>query len=369
MSFTVSRRTLWISLVILVIVVIITLIAMRAKSRYAYPDANAPKTIGVVSGAAAGGTGIVTITTSNRHGYSAGDVLNYGTAAYIVLASPAPTPTTTATGPFVFSISTPLAAATFTTGTTFKPAYTTLEEALEQCNIVNSNGGYATTADFDACIQNAATAYYNSMCPWTSGQNTPVLGTPVYAARATRDGEISSTSNNTDSIGKSYIGVKNSASADMVKVVNAARKADVTGATRKYLTTVCPNYYTTATGTAGASSYATWGIFTTAPSASAAASAAYYFNTTLVKFANKTEKDTVNKRFREWAKYAADNPTLANPTALIPASTLFNVTGPSGIPNYKLAQQFGPGTVTTIYDLPWNKDETTFTVPATYLLN
>jgi len=362
MSFTVSRRTLWISLVILVIVVIITLIAMRAKSRYAYPNANAPKTVGVVASAAAGGTGIVTITTSNRHGYSAGDVLNYGTAAYIVLASPAPS--TSATGPHVFSISAKPAPTTFTASSTFKPAYTTLDEALEQCNIVNNNGGYTET-QFDTCIQDAATAYYNSMCPWTSGQNTPVEGTPVYAAKETRDSEISSSSS-TPSIGNSYTGVKNSASVDMVSVVNAARKADVTGATRKYLTTVCPNYYTTAVGTAGAPSYATWGIFTTAPTASAA----YYFNPALVKFSNKAERDDVNKRFREWAKYAAFDPTLANPTALIPGSNLFNVTGPSGMPNYKLAQQFGPGTVTTIVAaLPWNTPETTFTVPATYLLN
>jgi hypothetical protein len=361
MAFTVSKRTIWISLAILVIVVIITLVVIRAKSTYAYPDAAAnAKITSIVSSAAspAGYTGVVTITTTGAHGYVAGDVLNYGTAAYVVLATPAPTITPTHT----FSISTTSAAATFTANSTFKPAYKTLGDALESCNITNNNGGYTPT-QFDTCIQEAATQYYNSLCPWTSPTAPePQSGTPQYTAKQTRDNEISSGANGvTNSIGKSYIGVKNSASPTMMTVVNAARKADVTGATRKYLNTVCPNYYTTATGTVP-TGYSTWGIYSSSGAATTAGASAYYFNPTLVKFSNKTNKDEAQVRFREWAKYAALDPTQppASATSLISGCTLFSAMSADGVtPNYKLAQQYGPGTVTTAVTLPWNSTVTT----------
>lgn len=359
MALTVSRRTIGIALGVVVVLVIITMVVvrMRSKSKYAYPDAAAAaKTTSVVQSAASGGAGIVTITTNAAHGYAAGDVVLYSTTPFTVLTSPSPTST-------AFSIATASAAATFTAGSTFIPAYKTLTDALEVCNIANALNPNAST--FTTCIETQTTTYYNSMCPYLSTDPSAANGAPAayVTAKTTLTNETASTS--ATSIGSAYTGLKNSASTAMTPVVNAARKADITGATRKYMATVCPNYYVTATGTATPSNYTTWAVYATA---SAAGASTYYFQTDRVKFTTAAEKTSVLSKITEWAKYAAQNPTnTGGPTApLVSGCNLYNAMSADGVtPNWKLAQQYGPGTVISGVTLPWNTTESTCTAAVT----
>jgi hypothetical protein len=362
MVITVSRRTLWISLAILVIVVIISLLAFRSRSKYQYPDTTAAlKNIITVStvAAATGYPGVVTITTATAHGLVVGDVILNGTTPYVVLAQPAPT----TTSPHTFSIS--ATTALVPAGTVLTPAYKSLENALEDCNITQQNNGFPTASGktFDQCVDDATVAYYSSMCPWTNVTTTANMPASVSAAYTIYQNQISSTlgSANANSVGKAYSAIKNAANTNMIAIANAARKADITGATRKYLSTVCPNYYVTATGTATPTTYATWDVYASTQAGGSAPT--YYFNASRVKYANATEKGNVAKRLKEWAKYAAVDPTQApaSATSLISTCTLFSAMSADGVtPNYKLAQQYGPGTVVPAgTTLPWDTVVTT----------
>lgn len=342
MKFAIDGRTLRMILVGVVIAVVLILVVRRARSMYQYPNATAAtKTTSTIQSAAAPSTGVVTITTTAAHGYAAGDVIMYGTpsVAYVVLSTPAPTST-------AFSVNA-VAASGFPAGGVFKPAYQTLTDALEQCNIDFQNGG--TQAVFDQCITDRTATYVTSMCPWTSATPTAASASAaIVTAKATFDTDVAA-------IARAYNGLKNGASTDLTLAINAARKADITGATRKYLTTVCPEYYVPATGGTAPAEYATWvqGLDTQ--------SVPYYFNASLVKFTTVAEKTAAKNRLISWAKYAAS--TSAGTAPLLPGCTLYSANN-----NWKLAQQYGPGTVNTAVTFPWNTAETTCAAPATWTL-
>lgn len=335
----------------IVVLVIIMLVFRRMKSKYQYPDtaaaAKVPATIqsaAMTTTATASTPGVVTITTSSAHGYAAGDVILYGSpkVAYVVLSTPAPTSTT-----FAISAS---AATGFTTGSMFTPAYKTLIDALEQCNIDNQNT--PNQATFDACITAKTSEYVTSMCPWTT--NSPTAGSAsaaVLAAKAVFDSDIGI-------IRTAYSALQNSVSTALTPVMNAARRADITGATRKYLTAVCPNYYVPATGGAVPASYSTWQASATTIASNPPT---VYFDGSRLAFTDATTKAAVKARLISWAKYAATDST--GTTALFPSCTLFSANN-----NWKTAQQYGPGTVVSGTTLPWNTSETTCTAPTTWTL-
>lgn len=338
----------------IVIAIILVLIIIRVKSRYQYPDtAAAAKTQATIQSAVltSAGTsnspGVVTITTTAAHGYTAGDVILYGTpkVAYIVLSTPAPTSTT-----FAINAS---ASTGFTASSVFTPAYKTLMDALEQCNIDNQNT--PNQATFDSCITTKTSDYVTSMCPWTTNIPTAASASAaIVAAKASFDTDI-------NTIRTAYNALQNSVSTDLTPILNAGRRADITGATRKYLTAVCPNYYVPATGGPVPASYSTWQASSTAIATNPPA---VYFNGSLLSFTDATSKAAVKSRLIAWAKYAAA--TTAGTSPLVPSCTLYSTgTGP----NWKLAQQYGPGTVTASVTLPWNTPESTCTAPSTWTLS
>lgn len=338
----------------IVIAVILVLIIIRVKSRYQYPDTvAAAKTQATVqsatmtTAATSSSPGVVTITTTAAHGYTAGDVILYGTpkVAYVVLSTPAPTSTT-----FAINAS---AATGFTASSVFVPAYKTLMDALEQCNIDNQNT--PNQATFDACITAKTADYVTSMCPWTTNVPTAASASAaIITAKTAFDTDIST-------IRTAYNALQNSVSTDLTPILNAARRADITGATRKYLTAVCPNYYVPATGGSVPASYSTWQASATTIASNPPA---VYFNGSLLSFTDATSKAAVKARLIAWAKYAAA--TSAGTSPLVPNCTLYSAgTGP----NWKLAQQYGPGTVASSVTLPWNTAETTCTAPSTWTLS
>jgi len=330
------------------VVTILLLIFFRVRSKYQYPDsAAAAKGVATVTGTSTISAGVVTITTTANHGYVANDVLIFGNPpiSYIVTGVPTLNKFT-----ILASSVTP-----FTAGTTFKPAYKTLTDALEDCNIANQNRTTPDDAAFSACISTRTSEYVASMCPWlTATPTTATAPSAAVTAKSNFDTDI-------NAIKTAYTGLQNGASADLTNIINAARRADITGATRKYLAAACPNYYVSASGTATPASYSTWATY--AVGATITGAPVTYFDANRVSFASgsTSTKAAVLTRLKEWAKYAAtDNngttPLVSTCTTLYTAGTTPNL-------NWKLAQQYGPGTVTTLATLPWNTAESTCAAP------
>ena len=355
MKLELSNKMLKWGIVALVVITIFVLMVRRMRSKYQYPDAAAAaKTQATVSSASlttaasVASPGVVTITTTAAHGYAAGDVLLFGTpkVAYVVLSSPAPTSTT-----FAINAS---AATGFSNGTVFVPAYKTLTTALEQCNIDNQNNPNQTT--FDACITSRTSDYVTSMCPWTTlTPTTASASAAIMTAKTNFDTDIMT-------IKTAYTALQNSVSTEFTPILNAARRADITGATRKYLNAVCPNYYVSATGTAVPASYSTWQASATTIASNPPA---IYFDGSRLAFTDATTKAAVKARLIAWSKYAATDSTGTAP--LMTGCTLYNAAAGTG-KNWQLAQQYGPGTVASTITLPWNTAETTCTAPTTWTL-
>ena len=136
------------------------------------------------------------------------------------------------------------------------------------------------------------------------------------------------------------------ASAEQIK---AAREADFTAATRKYLNTVCDKFYAQtstvdpATGEVAGLPNTPYNAYVNTISET---TGRIGFNPTLVTDAN----------ILNWARYASARDTNGNFTGLAPlvaGSTLYTLTKPNtdgtlfpGMMNWQIAQDVGPGTVT-----------------------
>ena len=148
-----------------------------------------------------------------------------------------------------------------------------------------------------------------------------------------------------------------------VDIVRAARKADLTGATRKYLSSVCP-----ATSGPGFYTSADYGMTTTTDSSGL---------TVVTPNTNVTYPDPVSAKYNEWRVYTATptgstlsygfygDPSFLTrakiaawavgagvittdgtaPTAGMLASGSKYSSASGGIPNWVVARDFGPGTI------------------------
>ena len=228
----------------------------------------------------------------------------------------------------------------------------------------NTTDGLATTAITDAlnaCISSNVVSYYNARCPYLvpdangsilalKGQSNPGTLAPATATYNTYKADI-------DAINAKYTPLIAAAGQTYsVSVIQAARKADFTGATRKYFATLCQDLYTTSTDTTSQALYRGW-------TSSATSSSAYGWNAANV---------TLDKIW-EWAKYAGQAPTITGTTYTPPtapligpttvlaacAGSLYNTT-PTGstVPNWQLAADNGPGTVRNGVTFPWSTQNT-----------
>jgi hypothetical protein len=247
-----------------------------------------------------------------------------------------------------------------TTGTAQED--TTLNTQLQDCQTTYSQailaGTNATTAQaaLKTCVSGKVSTYIQTKCPYTNGEQpaaTDTTGRTAWTAyqaniRAIRDAynaQVTAGAND----------------ATYLTLVQAARKADLTGATRQYLATACPSttgpgFYTPADYGTSITTDATTGQSTvtmtkdTYPdpvsakysSWTSAANAGYGFDATRITRAN----------IETWAVGAgviADN--AAAPTAaLAPTGTKYTNASSAGIPNWVVARDFGPGTIGT--DVP-----------------
>lgn len=243
-------------------------------------------------------------------------------------------------------------------------------------NAVNGNDGLVTTAITNAlndCISSNVTSYYNARCsylvPDANGKYLALSG-GAGAPAATYNAYKA----DIDAINAKYTPLISAAGQTYsTNIIMAARKADFTGATRKYFATLCPDLYSNSSSTSTQTLYTGW-------TSSASASSAYGWDSSKVTLA----------RIWEWAKYAGVPPTISGTTYTAPTapligapalgptfpaanacSSLYTVT-PSGstTPNWQLAADNGPGTVrsgTGVTPFPWETTNAACAPSATFI--
>jgi hypothetical protein len=217
----------------------------------------------------------------------------------------------------------------------------------------------AASSALNACISSNVTSYYNARCPFLPSSNT--AGSAITGG----GGIVGGTSNvaymaykaDIDAINAVYTPLIAAAGQTYsVNVMQAARKADFTGASRKYYATLCPDIYSNASSTALTTQYMAW-------TSAATASTAYGFQASRVTPAS----------IWQWAIHAGQNPTVTDTTYTAPTAAL--ITAPTttfgsctnsdflsltnGIPNWQIAADNGPGTVNSTVTFPWATASTT----------
>jgi hypothetical protein len=270
-----------------------------------------------------------------------------------------------------------------TTGTAQED--TTLNTQLQTCQTAYSQAildGTATTtaqATLKTCVSDKVSTYIQTKCPYTNGVQPVSTDTAGSAAWTVYQANIKI-------IRDAYVPRVTEADEATfpLALIQAARKADLTGATRQYLATACPSttgpgFYTPAgygtTTTADATTGATTVTSTTVTypdpvsakykSWTGAANAGYGFDPARVTKAN----------IIAWglgAGVIADNATA--PTGPLPPATgtKYTTTSTAGIPNWVIARDYGPGTIGTEVPVSYAAADTStvstakITLPYTY---
>jgi len=217
--------------------------------------------------------------------------------------------------------------------------------------------GVAQTT-LNTCISSNVTAYYNARCPFL-----PVSGTAGAITGA--GGIVGGTSNVAYVAYKADINAINAVYTPLiaaagqtfsVNVMQAARKADFTGASRKYYATLCPDIYSNAASSALTTRYLAW-------TSAATASTAYGFQASRVTPAS----------IWQWSIHAGQPPIVTDTTYTAPTAAL--ITAPTttfgscsnsdflsltnGVANWQIAADNGPGTVNSAVTFPWATASTT----------
>jgi hypothetical protein len=133
-----------------------------------------------------------------------------------------------------------------------------------------------------------------------------------------------------------YNNVPTAVQSDVTQaMIAAARKADATGATRKYIKTVCPDFYKTGDATAGTvtdpgANYGSW---------TSASGTTNGFDPSRITAAN----------VKTWLMYAGSafdtNGNATSGYTISGQTSKWNYTDANGVANWKLAMNAGPGTM------------------------
>jgi hypothetical protein len=208
--------------------------------------------------------------------------------------------------------------------------YTKFSSNLQSCQDAFQVSGDATVKD--ACYSSNVSSYVQKLCPNINGlaptDATTLAYWNTYTGNSTSD---------VKQITNKYVPFVNTPTSVTVTgtpvttaMILAARKADMTGATRKYLASSCPNFYVSGDGlTNPTTTYSAWAIGNATNGFVAA-------NVTATKIA-------------DWLMNAAVIDSSGNATGpLVTGSTSWNkqdVAGAAGTPNWKKARDAGPGTM------------------------
>jgi hypothetical protein len=205
------------------------------------------------------------------------------------------------------------------------------------------------------CISSNVSTYMANKCPWTS--KTPATtDTTAYAAYQTYQANLTKVKDAYANIILTAPSAPSATKASLAQI-QAAREADFTAATRLYMNAACPGYYAQGSVDPGT---------TAAPKIPNSPYNGY--NTTVTETTEKigfnpsliTDANILN-----WAKYASTVGADGNFTGSAPltASTAAGdpdrykyMTGStrfaSGMANWQIAQDIGPGTVTMSGTIP-----------------
>lgn len=259
-------------------VIVFIFVKIWRRSYYSYPneseDAQVPIT-DMVNGTPAAGS--VTVTATG-HKFKQGDIVllkNTGTTMITATTGVMPTVTGTAGTPVIVETVTALTSftflgsftGTFTAGGTAESigfgVMTVLKAALVECQdtyatSIISGGTLATNAveERKKCIARAVAPYTRNHCQWLPPAPTTAAPNPTLPIPQSGDAKTAYDAYQTDikTIQLAYVQAANRAAAgtfqgsnnDTAKanmIVSAARAADISGATQKYLATVCPGFY------------------------------------------------------------------------------------------------------------------------------
>ena len=241
----------------------------------------------------------------------------------------------------------------------------TLNTQVQECQTTYSQailaGTDSTTAQaaLKTCVSGKVSTYITAKCPYTSGDEPASTDTAGKAAWDVYQANIRA-------IRAAYVPRVAEANTTTFKLetIRAARKADLTGATRLYLATACPSttgpgFYTQADYGTSVTTDATTGQTTVTATtvtypdpvsqkyaswtAAATTGAGYGFDPTRVSGTSG------QANILAWAVGAGVIPdnTITPTGALEATGTKYNAASAAGIPNWLVARDFGPGTIGT----------------------
>lgn len=373
-------------------VIVFIVVKVWRRSYYSYP--NTGEDTQVIVTAMSGGAGPdVTVTTAG-HNFKVNDIVLLKGVGVTITTTAGVMPTVTATNAqggslgtpvVVASIATPVGAApsaSFTFSGTYTGTFTAngtaegvgngvmtvLKSALVACQdtyaieVINPPTPPATAAgNRTNCITNAVAPYTRGHCRWLPQQGSSTIPVPLATdtlAKAAYD----QYQLDIKTIQVAYVQAANRAAAgtftgisDTTRsgdIVSAARAADISGATRKYLAKVCPGFYQPGdpavadpSVTAG-STYIAWTAVQGATDALSAGTQKHFYAAT----AGITDAAILT-----WAQYARTvtfvvGSGLTASTGYL-ATSVSTYTDKSGLTggtsngeNWRLAYENGPGT-------------------------
>jgi len=210
----------------------------------------------------------------------------------------------------------------------------TLYDAIELCTTLYRQALASAKTDSDVpkstCIKNAVDAYITSKCPFVSDSATYFSDLakqtgPEWTAYQAYINTTASTPGSQYGVttASNYVNaVVTGTSAPVISadIVKKARKADLTGPTRRYLATSCSGIYTPASGTDSVSSiYQGWTALQSG-TPTAGTTTTYGFYNTLV----------TAPRILEWAIKAADMVTVSSAVSIAAnaSSAILSLTNP-----------------------------------------
>ena len=237
--------------------------------------------------------------------------------------------------------------------TGLSPPETTTYSNIISCQSTYNTANATATTDatrttimttFTDCVRSNVGIYVDTKCKWITLD--PSAATNASAGEITAYGTYVTDSNNiqaayADLVTKASV---NSADAPTTEIVNAALKADITGATRKYLATVCPNYFKTSSGDP-TSTYSSWSVVTGATAPAAGLYGFYASGGKITKaavdaWAAKAARYTTSDATNE---FTVGTPYLASGSTYMTNTTFTNSDG-SFVKNWELMRDNGPGT-------------------------
>jgi hypothetical protein len=212
---------------------------------------------------------------------------------------------------------------------------------------------------FNQCVRSNVGFYVDTKCVWVTTDTNGIMIAPttvgVNGATASDVAAYTQFTNDQNAIQTAYVDLftrSSDTTSPTTEMVDAAFKADLTGATRRYLSTVCSNYFKTATndpstiysewrvatGATAPTVYSFWpgatGKVTAAMVTTWVAKAARYTSATDAQLQAGSEPYTVGSPYLASGSTYNQNSTIANPSA---SGTFYQ--------NWEVSRDNGPGTI------------------------